>query len=155
MKPSIISSLLLLLLTGCVTHRDVSHNSRFATDYVVGATYRVQRTLVVRNHSNGYDLVLWPPDDGLPLQEVIKRNQTPGSDFVDFLPAGTLLVVSKLDLYNSLESRIVWVWGRCVDGPFKDKRVLLSFVSKNAVSTNVMASVSYVDTNMLQIVNKP
>jgi hypothetical protein len=149
MKPAILTSLL-VLLAACVTRQDVSNDARFATDYVLGATYRVQNDLAVRRLDNL--LALFPPKRSSDAEGTVRQ----GANFVGLAPSGTRLVVTKFVLEKNPEAgNTVSVWGRCTDGPVMDTPVLLTFVSRQHFQTNVWASVPLVNTNFLQLVNKP
>ena len=137
----------LFLLTGCVfhpvSHQNVSNNNKYPSDYIVDETYRAQPTLAVVKMDD--DLTLCPQDD------------YPKKDFVGYIPSGTLLVFSKLELEKDMRMNedVVWAWGRFSDGPFAGKRVQLYFISRDIYYPSVNARIPFVDTNLLKLANKP
>ena len=136
--------------TQVVTDRDVSHDRRYATGYIVGATYRTRKSLTVRKDDNTLSLL---PADRYSGSEGDARR---GENFVGLVPAGTLLIVTKLGLEKGAGSTgFVLVWGRFADGSFSGAPVLLSTVSRTLPQPNMGALVSSLDTSVLELVAKP
>src|SRR5436190_24326022 len=104
----------LLLNAGCALRQDVSHDARFTTDYVVGATYRVQRTLLARQL--GGNLALFTSRSDWERQKRRPKNEE-YSNLEGLVAPGTLLKVTKLDWDKTPQTgRVLWVWGKCVSG---------------------------------------
>ncbi len=136
--------------TPATTHRDVSRDRRYGTDYIVGATYRTRKSLALQKVDN--TLSLLAVDRVSDSQGVVGR----GENFVGLVPAGTPLIVTRLDLEKSYGSAaFVQVWGRFADGQFSEAPVLLSGVSRTLLQDKMLAVVSTVDTNVLELVAKP
>jgi hypothetical protein len=147
---------LLVLSAGCVdvTYRNVSHDKRYSTDYIVGGKYQLQQTLVIRKIDDHLDLC--PPGKNSDLSKIADEQHQPYSNFVGLLPSGTLLVISKIELEKRfLSGNYVWVLGRILEGPFNGKVVNLTFISKQVRQTNVWAYLPYLDTNMLRYASEP
>lgn len=56
------------------THKDASHDRRFATDYIVGATYQTRKPLAVRKGGNA--LSLFPADRVSDLKVLVDQETT-------------------------------------------------------------------------------
>ena len=145
-----ITLISLLLLAGC--SRDISHDSRYKTDYVIGATYRVLRPLVVKEVEHDAVMVEVASEWELGLIAKTGRGQTQNT--VGSVPPSTLIRLETLVYETNLEAgNTIWVKGRFLNGRFAKKEVELLLVSKREGPTHL--GVPQVDTNVLQKVKEP
>jgi hypothetical protein len=143
MKPTPIF-VLMLLLAGCAT--DITHDNRYDTDYVVGGMYRVQHELLLLD-LNGLAIAVPRTEGELGMDVADARKSI--QDFVNYVPAGTLIRFERLIREHNVEmGDLVWAKGRFVDGPYAGKVVELYFASKTERTS--YPHIPQVDSNALQ-----
>jgi hypothetical protein len=128
----------------------VSHDPRYATDYVIGGTYLIQREVALRRLDDKF--ALFPPKRASDPEGTIRR----GANFVSSISPGTQVIMTRLDLEKrAMAGDFVWIWGEVHDGPFSNTPLLLSFISRESIQTNTGISVPMVDSNFLRLVKQP
>ncbi len=126
-------------LLGCVT--DISHDSRYRTDYVVDGIYRVKKSLFVdrgeRSMFGTWDCRIFTlpgsrfariPDDVAQYER--ERGQR-WRNIAGVVAAGTRIRVTKIKLERNPEmGKAIWIEGVILDGDLAGmKGVELSFIS--------------------------
>jgi len=150
-------------LSGCVS--DISRDSRYPTDYKVGAVYRLKQPvfadkadLTIFGTYSG--LILFRPGDGQMPSTIQDYERAPHnwSAIAGVARPGTLIQVTKIQLENNPENgKMVWIGGRLLDVSWAKKTAELAFISRRAPAPHgsLLGDLPMVDTNILELVTRP
>jgi hypothetical protein len=126
-----------MMLLSCTS--DKPHRAMEGSDYEVGGTYRLKRSVVVAKRLLSSALVVYDP---------VRYPKARGTS----VPVGTLIQVFelKVDRTDPLEGVKNWVFARFVDGPLAGRVAELSNVSSYSSSRKPS-----IDTNIVERVTEP
>ena len=150
---SVTILLLAIFFGGCVTHRNIPADSKYPSDYLLGAVYRTKLDLVANR--TGTPWFLLPPTDYPRLTEIQAMPNRSRWKYV-VVPENTHIQIAEFDLEKNMENGIVvWINGRVLGGPLAGHKLNLSFISRAAGQSFVKADLLMVDTNFIeQILSK-
>ena len=132
----------IIVTVGCVLHRDVSNDTRYPTDYVVGGVYRVKPTAWVDIYDNNLFLLFHEGPYAF-------TSNIEGHEIAGVIDAGTSIVITKMELRKGFETgHTVFPWGRFLDGRFIGQSVNLVFVSQTPYRDHV--ELAFINTNVLE-----
>ena len=133
----------ILLLGACST--DISGDSRYPTDYVVGGVYEVKQPLIALRDRTLLDFL-----GQLPYSLYDEKKVPPSiARGRPLIAPGTLVRVTQLRRdRGSLGETYYWVSGAFVSGPLAGEPVELVFIS-------IAREPPLVNTNMLRLVTEP
>jgi hypothetical protein len=155
--------ILAAVVPGCVS--DISHDSRYPTDYKVGATYRLKQPVFAEMagltiFGTYSELILLRPGAGQMPSTVQDFERAPHDwkEIAGLAQPGTLIQVTKIQLENNAENgKMVWIRGRLLDVSWAKKTAELAFISRRELPTHgtLLGDLPMVDTNILELVPRP
>ena|SRR5437899_8624572 len=152
-------------LLGCVT--DISHDTRYRTDYVVDGIYRVKKALFLdrgqRSIFGSWDYrILQLPTSriaGIPgsVAQYERERAHDWRNVAGVVAVGTRIRVTKIKLERNPEvGRLIWVEVVILDGELAGmKEVELSFISRKSRDKERLVDVPMVDEEILEKVVEP
>jgi hypothetical protein len=158
---------LVLLAAGCATTgTDVSRDRRFPTDYVVGGVYALKQDRLVERTGTwpATGLVVKPPPQlNVPNapRSMAEYRAAPQRwpTVAGVMPAGTRVRVLKIVHVGSLQwvglEAIAEVSGEVLDGPFRGRKVDLTWVSRTVQQHDPPSRMVWVEAAELEPVAGP
>ena len=158
---NLISSILKLCLlvafivTGCVTHKkDVTVDSQYKTDYMVGQVYRIRQPLFIEKLD---DLVLKEAGqiEGGPntIEEYEKSDKKKWPNVRGLLPVGTETKITRVMVeWNFEMGNMTYIYSKILGGSFGNTIADLSSVSKDKPHENPKTDLKIVDPEILELV---
>jgi hypothetical protein len=148
-----------LAMTGCVSN--ISHDSRYGTDYVVGDVYRVREPLFA---DIGAGTIFGNFNDPTLTVAGTRRGDLPSStqeyeqdphrwrNIAGVIVPGTKLRIEKIELERNPENgRTIWVKAQILDGALAGKKhAELHFISLERRNEKLVVDVPMVDTSILE-----
>ena len=151
-----------IFLSGCVS--DISHNARYPTDYIVGATYQIKKPLFVEKNTETifgyYGVTLWEPSERsswLPpsLSEYSAQKERWPS-VLGIADQKTYLKISKIKLERNPEiGNTIWVYGNLIGTPWDKERAQLRFISQEQRDEQRLVNIPMVNRAILELIQKP
>jgi hypothetical protein len=154
-----------LCLLGCVT--DISRDTRYQTDYVVGGTYQVKKALFLDRGQKSifgtWDYrILRQPDSrfaGVPssVADYERERARDWKNIAGVVTVGTRIKVTKIKLERNPEmGRMIWVAGAIMDGEFAGMNdIELAFISRKSRNEEQFVDVPLIDGDVLERVSEP
>src|ERR1017187_7694859 len=161
----LLSSLFCGCFLGCVSVRDISHDPRYPTGYVVGNVYRLKQPVFAykadMTRSETYsELFLYCIGDGGPRDylppsiEEFEKHKAEWGHVAGVAMPGTLITVSNIQLENHPEyGTMILIHGRLIDVPWAYKSTELAFISHQTRYSGFLLPV--LDTNILELATQP
>ena len=122
----------LFLLTGCIVFQprvNLTKNSKYRGGYNPGATYTLNKPLLYDGRTLA-EFFYRPVYGGGEMVSSAEYSQEPSKyPYVTVIPEGTALRLDLIEYWQSIESWMLLVYGRFVDGPRKGETMSSLYVS--------------------------